>query len=183
MRKMILITLTMTFLINCNNNQSQMRSTNTDDTLTFKSQLTNKQGGVPYYQSDDYFAFKIEPDTKNIGSLYQIHFSCSKESVINKQDSTLIDTVFTYIYKNDKIKIYKTTDKDLLTLFDVTDTIFEINGKIRPGISKDYFSKKFNIKGLINDTVDIGNIEHTFVIRFYFKNDKLKRIMTEPYFD
>ena len=183
MKNLIFIGLMITLIMSCNSRLASNSATNSSDSITFKSQLIESDNSVPYYQCDDYNAFKIELNTKSLDSLYRGFLKCSKEPIINKQDSTVIDSLYIYSYKNNKIKIYKAVHADLLALYDVTDSIFELNGKIKPGMAKEKFAKKFNIIGLTKDTVDIGNLEHTDVLRFYFKDNVLIRIKNEPYLD
>lgn len=164
-------------------NQSQNIAVNPDDTITYKSQLYDESSSIPYYQCDDYDAFKTNLDTKNVNIIYNGFFKLQKDTIVNRQDSSIIDTIYTYYNNANKIMIYKAVHGDLLAQFDISDSTIRLNGNLRPGITKDYFSKRFGIKGLNKDTVDIGNMEHTFVIRFYFNNDKLRRILIEPYLD
>ncbi|MBN2481809.1 MAG: hypothetical protein JXB19_08720 [Bacteroidales bacterium] len=183
MKHLVTITIIMIVMVCCNTRHSQRTSANPDDTITFRARLIDTTNDVPYYESDDFYAFRIEPDTKNIVSLYKVPFKLSKEPFVNIHDTTVVDTIYTYAYRDNKIVIYKSRYKDLLAQFDVTDSMFEINGKLSPGISKDYFLNKFNIDHLIHDTVDIGNMDRTDVNRFYFRNNTLVRIRIEPYLD
>ncbi|MBN1159301.1 MAG: hypothetical protein JXA61_07955 [Bacteroidales bacterium] len=183
MKHLISICVLLIFTVCCNTRHTQRTSADPDDTITFISQLIDITNGIPYYQSDDFYAFITEPDTKNIDSLYKASFKVSVEPFVNIHDTTVVDTIYTFTYRENKIVIYKSRYKDLLVQFDVTDSMFEINGNISPGISKDYFTKKFNIDHLSQDTVDIGNLERTDVARFYFRNSTLVRIRIEPYLD
>jgi hypothetical protein len=184
MKKLIYSILIAKLLIACDYHHIKNLPSNPDYTITFNSKLIDSIGGVDYFQCDDYSAFKISPNTKSIDNTFHGYFNFTKEPIINMQDSTIVDTIYKYVNHDNKIEIYKSYySGDLLMLYDVVDSIFEINGNIKPGISKDYFQKKFNIKGAIEDIVDIGNLEQTNVVRFYFKYNKLIRIRTEPYID
>ena len=171
-------------ILSCTNKHVTNSKSVSNEATNFKSTLRDVSDSIPYYLCDDYYAFTIRPNTKNIDSLYHGLFACTKETIVNRQDSSVIDTIYNYSHKNNIIKIYKSFySGDLLLLFDVMDSNFEINSNIKPGISKAEFIKKFNIQSLQKDTVDIGNIERTDVIRFYFKHDILRRIYYEPYLD
>ncbi len=173
----------MSFLTGCNIKHAQQVPAFPNDNRTYKAELTDATDNIPYYSCDEYVAFDTEPNTKNMENKYAAPFKCSKEPFVNIHDTNITDTIYTYTFRDSKIVIYKSKYKDLLALFDVTDKNFEINGGLSPGISKEYFQKKFSIKNLAADTIDIGNMEHTYVTRFYFKNNELIRIKIEPYLD
>jgi hypothetical protein len=168
-------------ILSCNKSIKPSATINAEDTITYETLLTDTSA-VPYYQSDDYFAFNSELNTRSVDSLYPF-LTTSKKLIINDHDSTVIDTIYSYSYKENEIQIYKSAYGDFLSLYDITDTIFVLSGNIKTGITKDYFFKKFNIRSITKDTIDIGNLEQTFVVRFYFKEDKLNRIRIEPYLD
>ncbi len=182
MKYSIFAIFSMIIMIACSTG-SYKDSKNDNDMVSYKTKLVVSLNSIPYYQCDDYSAFNIEPRCKVIDSLYHGILQCTKEPLINTYDSTIVDTIYTYSNKLNKIVIYKAIGRELLSLYDVSDTVFEINGKIKPGISKDMFCRKFNINGLTQDTVDVGDLEQAFVVRFYFKANILKRIKTEPYLD
>ena len=184
MKILIFIGLGVVLIGNCRNRQFNTSLDELNDTITFKTQLIESDSSIPYYQCDDYFAYNIQLSTKNVDSIYPAFFKCSKEPIINIYDSTIIDTICTFSKGDNMIKIYKSYySGDLLMLFDVADTIFKLNSNIRIGMSKDRFIKKFGLTGLKNDTIEIGNMEHTDAFRFYFKNNLLRRIRNEPYLD
>lgn len=177
------LSIIMFFLTGCNVKHAQQIPASPNDNRTYKTELTDATDNIPYYRCDEYVPFDTEPDTKNIESKYPVPFKCSKEPFVNVHDAKVTDTIYTYAYRDNKIVIYKSLYKDLLVIFDVTDKRFEVNGGLAPGISKEYFLKRFRIKNLAADTVDIGNMEHTYVTRFYFKDNELVRIKIEPYLD
>jgi hypothetical protein len=153
------------------------------DTITYHTLLLNDNSRIPYYQCDDYDAFRVIPNTKNMEKLFHVAFKITKDTVANRLDSKITDTIYTYEYTGNKIKIYKAVHTDLLALYDVSGSKFGLNGKVKPGMPKAHFIKKFNLKEPVRDTLDVGNMEHTFVIRFYFSKNKMKRIRIVPYLD
>jgi hypothetical protein len=169
--------------LNCFSVQCQSAKVAPEDTIIYNTQLLDDNSKIPYYQCDDYNAFRVIPDTKNIEKLYHVTFKISKDTVANRQYSKLTDTIYTYEISGNKIKIYKAYHADLLALFDVSGPAFELNGKIRPGMLKKNFIRRFNLQEPVRDTLDLGNMEHTFVIRFYFSKNKIKRIRIVPYLD
>ena len=188
--KYFIFVLMVTLLVCCNKKPTAIIPKPTaiipidsNDIITFKSQLIESDDSVPYYQCDEYVPFTIKLTSNNVDSLYRGFFKCSIKPIINEYDSTLVDTIYTYSNQKNEIKIYKAKHGDFLFLYDVTDTIFELNGNIKLRMTKERFARKFNIVGLTMDIVDIGNLEQTSIIRFFFKNDMLYRINYEPYFE
>jgi len=184
MHKILFLILSAALILtSCNFRQTQHLSENNKPIVRFKTQLIDKSSNISYYLSEDFLAFETEPDTRNINDLYPLKFRINKEAFTNIHNSAIIDTLYTYTLDDNIIIIYKSADKDLLSLFDVTDSRLGIIGNISTGISKDQFSIIFNIEPLTNDTIEIGNLDRTDFTRFYFTNDKLVRIRVEPYID
>ncbi|MFB6344086.1 hypothetical protein ACE1ET_20375 [Saccharicrinis sp. FJH62] len=207
MKKYILIFFILTLIVCCKTKNSQNAENNSKETFTlktelikkdtnpvnttsgnslvvFKTKLTDSTSNIPYYQCDDYNAFQIELDIKSINSLYEDFFSCTKVPVINKYDQTIVDTIYMYTNEKNLMEFYRSSSNgDFLMLFDITDSLIEINNGIKTGLSKIELARKFNIKNIDNDTLDVGNLENTNVIRFYFKDSLLTRIKFEPYFE
>lgn len=179
----VTVSIIISLLTGCNIRHAQRIPASPNDNKTYKTELIDATDNIPYYRCDEYVPFDTEPDTKNIEDMFPVALKCSKEPFVNVHDKKITDTIYTYTYRDNRIAIYKSRYKDLLAIFDVTDKRFEINGGLAPGISKEYFLKKFSIKNLVADTVDIGNMEHTDVTRFYFENNELVRIKIEPYLD
>jgi hypothetical protein len=170
-------------ILSCGTIACQVSNIKVQDTITYHTLLLNDNSSIPYYQCDDYDAFGVIPNTKNMERLYRVAFKITKDTVANRLDSKITDTIYTYEYTGNKIKIYKAVHIDLLALYDVSGSKFGLKGNVRPGMPKDHFIKKFNMTEPVRDTLDIGNMEHTFVIRFYFSKNKIKRIKIVPYLD
>lgn len=169
-------------VIGCKNNVIQTNVAN-KDTTSYESRYLEIDGTVPYYQCDDYYAFKRDITPEYIDSVYAGFFKSSKEPVKNKQNEEITDTIISLFHDDNVIKIYHSGKDNFLALYDVTDPLFRLEGNIGTGITKETLQRKFRIKQEVKDTIDIGNMEQTFVIRFFFNHNKLKRIRTEPYLD
>jgi hypothetical protein len=103
--------------------------------------------------------------------------------VINKYNSSVIDTIYTFSNNENKILIYRAKQNDFIFIFDVTDSKLKLTGNIKPGMTKDLFSQKFHITEKINNKVQIANSQGTVRFMFYFENNMLKRINSFLYLD
>ena len=169
--------------ISCNTIHKQPSDLQSEDTILFQAKLLDSTSSIPYYQSDAFSAIDIEATIFDIKNKFGDFLKCTKEPSVNKYDSIITDTILAYHYANSIIKIYKTGQSHLLLLYDISDSIFSLNGKIKTGLSKEEFAYKFAINDLTPDTFYIGNTEQTFVFKFYFRNNILTRISSSPYFD
>jgi len=139
---------------------------------------------VACFESEDFVAtalnhYSIELFNKKFFSI----LNCSEESIVNRHDLTVIDTIYTFSNHKNKIQIYRAKHKDFIFLFDVTDKIFKLDGNIKPGMTKKDFFRKFLINEPKTDKVQITNSEGSIKFMFYFKNNKLKRIISQVFLD
>jgi hypothetical protein len=118
-----------------------------------------------------------------INKEFQHFLTCSRESVVNRHDSSVIDTVYTFSNPSNKIQIYRANQQDFIFVFDVTDSVFNLSGNVRPGMKKEAFLQKFHLTGIVNDKVKIFNSEGSMGFVFYFTNNRLKRINSYLYLD
>jgi hypothetical protein len=109
--------------------------------------------------------------------------NCAKESEANWHDSSVIDTVYTFSNPTNKIQIYRANKHDFIVTFDVTDSVFNLIGDVKPGMKKDIFQKKFHLAEIINNEVEIYNLEGNMGFVFYFDKNALKRIKGDLYLD
>jgi hypothetical protein len=109
--------------------------------------------------------------------------NCTKEPVINMHNAEVIDTIYTFSNPENEIQIYRSGQTDFISNFDVSDSRFNLTGNIKPGMSKESFSSKFQIKDTLVHEVEIINSEGTAKFLFYFHNNRLIRISCELYLD
>ena len=109
--------------------------------------------------------------------------ACTKELVVNKHDSALIDTIYTFSNTQNKIQIYRAKQNEFIFTFDVRDSLFKLPGKIKPGISKQFFTHQFQITETIGNKVQLFNSEGNMRFLFYFENNTLTRINSYLYLD
>jgi hypothetical protein len=111
------------------------------------------------------------------------YLSCTKTAIANKYNVAIVDTIYTYSNSKNRIQIYRAKENDFIVTFDVSDSIYKLSGNVKPGISKDFFVKKFKITKPINSKVQISNNEGTMRFMFYFENNSIKRISSYLYLD
>ena len=98
------------------------------------------------FENEEFISNALENNTiAKLNGDYVRFLKCSKESVINRHDSAIIDTVYTFSNRTNKIQIYRSKQKDIIFTFDITDSKIILTGNIKTGMSKDIFSKKFQI--------------------------------------
>ena len=110
-------------------------------------------------------------------------FDCTIEPVINSHDSSFIDTVYTFTDSKNKIQIYRAIHKDFVITFDVSDSKFGLRGKVKVGLTKELFIRKFQIDKPISNEVQVANVDGSMRFIFYFKNNRLQRIKSDLYLD
>lgn len=108
---------------------------------------------------------------------------CTKKSVINRHDPAVIDTIYTFSNAGNNIQFYKAKQNDFIFTFDVTDPQFILIGNVKPGMTKDFFKRKFQINETIKNKLLMVNSEGTMRFTFYFENDMLARINCYLYLD
>ena len=139
---------------------------------------------VAYFECNEFVSdalnnYSIETINHNFaGLLHSV-----KVAIVNKHDSAVIDTIYTFSNPANKIQIYKAKQNDFIFTFDVTDSLFNLIGDVNPGMTKDAFSQKFHITETINEKVQIANSEDSMRFMFYFEKGKLKRINSYLYLD
>jgi len=138
---------------------------------------------VANYESEDFASTALNNYTIAKISKEFSFLKCTKESVVNSYDSSVIDTIYTFSNRNNKIQIYRAKHNDFIFTFNVTDSKFKLNGNIKPGITKELFSRKFSITEAINNKVQIVNSNRTIMFMFYFESNRLIRISSDLYLD
>lgn len=139
---------------------------------------------VFYFECDDFVSDALTKYTiELINRKFLNKLNCTKEFVHNIHDSKVIDTIFTFSNPDNVIQIYRTKQVELIFSFDVTDPVFELSGNVKPGMTKEDFSRKFLIKDPFKDKVQIINSEGNMGFLFYFEGNRLKRINSYLYID
>ncbi len=151
----------------------------------FKAEFTFKDSlEGPYYQSDDFVSNAIEAYTiESVRKKYSDQLKLTLVPNINMHDSTIVDTVYAFSNDRSKIEFYRAKQADFIQKFDISDTVFKLDGCIAVGLLKDSLAKQFGIKENIGDTITIGNMERTSTFTFYFKNNRIVRIGSYQYLD
>ncbi len=179
----IIFTLVLT---GCNFIKLDRSSTSIDeDTIQFQSKFSYTDSSrTAFFVSENFASDALNNYTvPMISNEYLGILSLSKEPVINKHDSTIVDTIYTFSNPGNKIQFYRTSENDFITTFDITDSIFRLTGNVKPGMTKDIFLLKFKITESTTDKVQISNSEGSMRFMFYFENNKLKRIKSYLYLD
>lgn len=136
------------------------------------------------YESKDFAPVALEKYTiADITKRFMNRLACTKNPVINTHNRAIMDTVYTFSNSGNKIRFYRARQKDFIFIFDVTDPDFKLTGDIRPGMRKDLFFRKFQIRENTSNRVQIANISGTMRFNFYFQNNLLKRINCYLYLD
>ncbi len=173
-------------LTGCNFIKLDKSSTSIDeDTILFHSKFSSIDSSrTAFFESENFASDALNNYTVSIiSNEYLGILSLSKEPVINKHDSSIIDTIYTFSNPKNKIQFYRTKENDFIITFDVTDSTFKLTANIKPGMTKDVFLRKFQITELINDKIQIANSEGSMRFMFYFENNRLKRINSYLYLD
>ena len=118
-----------------------------------------------------------------LNKAYLSILNCSRESVVNRHDSAIIDTIYTFSNHKNKIQIYRAKQDEFIFTFNVTDSTFKLTGNVKPGMSKEAFAKKFQITEPLNSKVQLFNSEGNMRFMFYFENNRLQRINSYLYLD
>jgi len=171
---------------NCNSKKLDKSSASVDeDTMLFHSNFSfTDSSEVANFECEDFVSDALNNYTiAIINKEFKGILNCSKESVVNRHDSAVIDTIYTFSNAENKIQIYRAKENDFIFTFDVTDSIFKLTGNIKPGMTKENFIRKFNITETVNNKVQIANSEGSMRLMFYFENNRLKRINSYLYLD
>jgi hypothetical protein len=153
-----------------------------EDIIQFHSKfLFSDSGNVTYFECEDFASDALDNYSIARAPLSFLH--CAKELVVNMHDAAVVDTIYTYSNPENRIQIYRAAQRDFIFTFEVTDPLFKLRGDIKPGMTKDLFSRKFHITEPINNNVQIANLEGSMRFMFYFENNKLKRIDSYLYLD
>ena len=169
----------------CNFKRLDNSSSDKLDTLKFNSSFSYTDSSlVDNYVSEDFVSNALNNYTiAVINKKYLNILHCSKEAVVNRHDASVTDTIYTFSNAENKIQIYRAKENDFIFTFEVKDSIFNLSGNIKPGITKETFSRKFKINEDIDNKVQIFNSEGTMRFMFYFENNRLKRINSYLYLD
>ncbi len=155
------------------------------DNITFPSKyLYTDSSNIVYIQSENFVSNALNNySITKINNEYLKVLNCKKEIVINKYDSAVKDTIYTYSNPHNLIQIYRAKQNDFVFTFDITDSIFMLAGNIETGMTKEAFLQKFHITKHILNKVQLANLEGTMRFMFYFENNKLQRIKSYIYLD
>jgi hypothetical protein len=172
-------------LVCCINKLDKSAISTVKNSVSFNSRFTFKDSvqKVAYFECEDFVLKAL--DNYSVSSLRQGFFkrlSCSKEAVVNTHNSDVTDTIYTFSDLNNKIQIYRAENNDFIFTFDVSDSIFALNGGVKPCMTKNDFLKKIQISENLDNIVLI-NAEGTMELMFYFEHDRLKRINSYLYLD
>ena len=156
-----------------------------ENTMQFHSRfLFSDSSQVAHFECDDFVSdalanYTIATITGKFSNLLHL----TQEKVVNRHDSAVIDTIYTFSNPGNKIQIYRAKQNEFLFTFQVRDSLFNLIGDVKTGMSKDAFSFKFNIKEPIVDKVQIANSEDSMRLIFYFENNRLMQINSYLYLD
>jgi hypothetical protein len=173
-------------LISCNFLKLHKSSKSIDESnILFHSKyLHTDSSGFAFFVCEDFVSDALNDYTiSSINKKYLNVLKCSTESVKNSYDHAVVDTIYTFSNSGNKIQIYRAKQNDFIFTFNVTDPIFKLTGNIKPGMTKEVFSRNFDITVPINNKVQIVNSEGSMRLMFYFENNILKRINSYLYLD
>jgi len=153
--------------------------------ISFKTKFTDKDSlGIPFYQSNEFAEIAIKEYTiKSVKESFSTKLKLTLIPIVNVHDSKVIDTIYNFSGKKNLIEFYRAKHADFVIKVDVTDNIFKLNKCICVGSDKNAIIKYFSIKENIGDTIMIGNQEKTTTFTFYFKNNKIVRILSYNFID
>jgi hypothetical protein len=156
-----------------------------EGTILFRSKfLFTDANQVAHFECDDFVSDALNNYTiAKINKEFIGFLDYAKEPVVNKYDPAVTDAIYTYSNAYNKIQIYRAKQNDFIFTFDVTDSRFLLKGNIKPGMTKDDFSRIFHITEIVKNKVQIINSEATSWFMFYFDNNRLKRINSYLYLD
>ncbi len=155
-----------------------------EDNLSYNTKFIDiNSNNAASYECENFVSNAL--DNYSIASIRQNYqfLKCTKEPKINIHNPAIIDTIYTFSDNKNIIQIYRTQDKDFTFILDVSNPKFKFPGNIKPSMSKDDFSRKFNITELIDKKVQLTNSNGNATYLFYFKRNKLKRISANLYLD
>ena len=153
--------------------------------ISFKTKFMDKDSlGIPYYQSDGFAEVAIKEYTiESVKERFSAKLKLTLIPTVNVHDSKVIDTIYNFLGKKNLIEFYRTKHADFVIKVDVTDNIFKLGKCICVGSDKNTIVKYFGIKENIGDSIVIGNLEQTTTFTFYFKNNKIVRIVGYNFID
>jgi hypothetical protein len=156
-----------------------------ENAMQFHSRfLFSDSSQVAYFECDDFVSDALANYTiATITGKYSDLLHLTQERVVNRHDSTVIDTIYTFSNPGNKIQIYRAKQNEFLFTFQVRDSLFNLMGDVKTGMSKDAFSFKFNITEPIVDKVQMANSEDSMRFIFYFEKNRLMQINSYLYLD
>lgn len=184
MRAIITI-LILSVLVGCNLSMRNPDSKNTCPKKYYKAILSfPDSANVAYYQSDAFAynavkEYSIESVSKKYSNLLKLIVTPTE----NVHEKNVMDTIYNFSNDSNYIEFYRAGHADFIQRFDVSDSVFMLEGCVYVGLPKDSLKSRFGIKDDIGDTITIGNMEHSISYTFYFKNKKIKRIGSYQYID
>jgi hypothetical protein len=182
--KTVYILLFVIIFFGCRNNQNSEAQEKPLFTNLQTIYLETDSSGIPYYQCDTF----INHATDSIGiqilkTKYNNILKCEIKPVVNKYDSTIIDTIYYYTWNKNYITIYRAKERDIVFEFNNDDNRISLYNDVRPGITINDFLNRFNIKNLQSNIIQIGDFERNYFFSFFFEKGVLKHITCESYLE
>lgn len=109
-------------------------------------------------------------------------FNLSVAPKMNIHNQTIIDTIKTRSFGNNRIYSYKSKNKEWVYSAKIRSSEFEFLEAIKIGIKKETFERIIKLE-LKSDLIKIGNLEQTSVFVFSFKDNRLMAIDYSGYVD
>ena len=108
------------------------------------------------------------------------------EAIVNEYVDNQIDTLYTFFFNNNKIRIYKLPDRQYIVSAIIRDSIISLKDNINVGMSKKSFINKF--KRLVeakpsDNTFRIEIFENEQWVDFEFVDNKLVQAVFTGYID
>ena len=154
------------------------------DNLRYNTKFTGaNSNNITSYECENFAANAL--NNYSVASIRQEYkfLKCTQEPKVNIHNPAIIDTIYTFSDNKNIIQVYRAQNKDFIFILDVTNPKFNLTGDVKPGMSKDAFSRKFNITEAIDEKLQITSTNGNTTYLFYFKRNKLKRISTNLYLD
>lgn len=134
--------------------------------------------------------FAIDPffeDSEKIANLRNLNYSAIDTlPVENNHIPDQVDTIYSFIFNESTIRIYKLPDKEFVISSELYEDLIPIKHGLKIGDSKQAVCNKFQMPDKINiesDSLRITVGESDQWVDLLFKNDSLKKISFVGYFD
>lgn len=163
-------------LLKIENNDTLNRNQITIENITYKKEIIdNEFANMPLGEFDF-----IDKDLSQFFTQSYEEFITFK---VNKYTND-IDTLITFKKGNSVVRFTKTTDKILLDSLNVSENNFvKFKPKLEIGMYKNEVLKLFEVnpKYSFSDSISIIDDEGSASVQFYFKENKLKKILVLPW--